>query len=181
MLKLKTLNKLLLLFVIIVSLIIVKESIYNVRVDQYALITQKGKVVSRKSAGSGLSLKLPFVQEVHYLPRSVVYEWNNDAFIEQTYKGRSILIETFMLWTIEDPEKYYNFAGDNVKINNKLSEMTIEKYRTLFQKDIAMIKENGFLNERGISEDSYLEKEIKTLLSDVGIKTSALKIKVRME
>jgi len=179
MLKLKTPNKLLLLFVVIVGMVIINESIYNVRIDQYALITQKGKVVSRKSGESGLSLKLPFIQKVHYLPRAVVYEWNNNALIAQTNKGISILIDTFMLWTIEDPEKFYNFFEDNVKINSKLKEMIVEKYRTLYEKDIAMINANGFANQRGISGNRYLEKEIKTMLLHVGIKALDLKIKVR--
>ena len=174
-------KKLLLLFAFIIILIVVKNSIFNVKVDQYAIVTQEGKIVSRKSNEPGLSLKIPFIQKVHYLPRAIVFEWNNDALLVQAHERRSILIDASILWTIEDPEKYYGFAGDKVNINNRISEMTIEKYRSLNRKNVSMGSDNKTFNKLNLLENGYIEKEIKVMLSKIGINAIDIKLKAGID
>lgn len=172
--------KFVLLFVIIIGLIVGKNSIYYVRADQYAIVTQEGGIISRKSNEPGLSFKLPFIQEVHYLPRAIVFEWKNDALLVQAHGPRSILINAYLLWTIEDPEKYFNFVGESVDINDKLGEMTTEKYRSLHSKDTNDVKNKEMFKQSDLSDNNHIEEELKKKLSEIGIKAIKIKLKMRM-
>ena len=51
-------------------LIIAVGSFYTVRENQYAVVTQFGRII-KVNNNSGLGFRLPFVQSVSYLPKSV--------------------------------------------------------------------------------------------------------------
>lgn len=81
------------------------RSMFVVRVDQYAIVTQFGRPV-RTLDQPGLYLRIPFVQDVRYLDRRIL-EWDDTPQEMITNDKKRIYISSFARWRIADPLKYF--------------------------------------------------------------------------
>lgn len=100
-------NRTAVIILILVGLIVLalSRSLFVVRVDQYAIVTQFGKPV-RTLDQAGLYVRIPFMQNVQYLDKRIM-EWDDSPQEMITNDKKRIYINSFARWRIQDPLKYY--------------------------------------------------------------------------
>lgn len=94
--------------VIFVAMILLFSSTFTVNEREMGLVLQFGKPV--KSINEpGLYFKVPFVQEVRHVPRTLQF-WassENDVLVDlPTKDGKKIEVSLWAIWRINDPEKF---------------------------------------------------------------------------
>ena len=92
--------------VVLLGIILVRSSLYVVDERELAVILQFGKPV-KSIDEPGLYLKIPFVQEVRRLPRTLQL-WTSDEDIVDlpTADGKKVEVEAWAVWRIKDPLKF---------------------------------------------------------------------------
>lgn len=80
--------------------------------NEYSVIRQFGKVVDIRDT-AGVSTKLPFIQEVDYLPKTVLmYDLPVSDVI--TMDKKTMVADSFVLWKINDPQKFIQTLNSSV-------------------------------------------------------------------
>lgn len=92
-------------FLLLVSFFLVDASTYVIREGQQAVVTQFGRPVSAPKTEAGLYVKLPWVQQVHYIDRRIL-TW--DGFPNQipTRDKKYILVDTTARWRVVDALRF---------------------------------------------------------------------------
>lgn len=94
------------LFVIIIAaiLILVSECTYTTAENEYSVVKQFGKIVSTNDS-AGLRLKIPFTQDVNYVPKSKqIYDLPASEVI--TSDKKTMLVDAYVLWDVTDAKLY---------------------------------------------------------------------------
>lgn len=82
------------------------------RNNEYRMIQQFGKIVSVQSE-AGLSYKLPFIQSVRVIPKTVLlYDLPISDVI--TKDKKTMVADSFVLWKVNDPVKFIQTLNGNV-------------------------------------------------------------------
>ena len=96
----------------------------EVREGEYAVITRFGAVRSEVTE-SGLYFKLPwpFENVVKYDSRN---QYTESPFLETLTKDkRNIILQSFAVWSIEDPLKYHTSVGDTAVAEQYINDLII--------------------------------------------------------
>jgi membrane protease subunit HflC len=176
-------SKILALISIISILVIIKTSIYNVRIDQQVIITQFGNIIGETKTKSGLYFKIPVIQKVNYLPQHIVHEWNSEANIIQTRDKVYLTVEIYGLWKIGDPIKYFQTIRDESNVPDIFDEIfktsvkdiiTSNKFLEIFRD-----YDNGYENILMLKQERIDEilKLFVLPLKRIGIELLKLEIK----
>ena len=80
-------------------------SLYVVRVDQFAIVTQFGRVVATKTE-PGLQFKIPFVHDVTLIDKRL-REWDGNSEDILTNDKLNIEVSTWARWRVTDPQQFY--------------------------------------------------------------------------
>lgn len=88
-------------------------STYQVEADEYHLISAFGKI-NRVESEPGLKFKIPFVEKNTVLPKSEQYY---DLALSEviTSDKKSMIVDSFALWKIEDPIKFKQSLNGSVQ------------------------------------------------------------------
>ncbi len=91
------------------ALWLVWASVFTVRETEFAFLTQFGRPI-RSVAEAGLHFKWP-VQNVTYFDRRLrIYNPRPSEFL--TRDKKNIVVENYVAWRIDDPEKFVQSVGD---------------------------------------------------------------------
>lgn len=94
--------------VVFVGIVLLFSSLFTVNEREMGLVLQFGKPVKSISE-PGLYFKVPFVQEVRRVPRTLQF-WassDNDVLVDlPTKDGKKIEVSLWAIWKINDPEKF---------------------------------------------------------------------------
>lgn len=89
---------------IVLAIVIFNLTIVETKQNEYTIIRQFGKVVEIKEE-AGLSFKIPFIQSVSSLPKTVLlYDLPVSDVI--TMDKKTMVADSFALWEIADPLKF---------------------------------------------------------------------------
>lgn len=128
----KTLGKLIVPLVLV--LVLLALSIYQVDQRQAALVFQLGEVVSIKKT-PGLYFKLPLVQNIRYFDTRILTLDAVDPERFITSEKKNVLVDYFVKWRIFDVRKFYvSFAGDEKRAVNRLAQTVNDGMRAEFGK-----------------------------------------------
>jgi membrane protease subunit HflC len=96
--------------VVVVAAVVGLSSVYTVTMTEQALILQFGKPVAVASE-PGLHFKLPFVQDVEYLPKLLL---NLDAPPEEVIAQdkKRMVVDAFARYRVVDPLRFYQALKD---------------------------------------------------------------------
>jgi membrane protease subunit HflC len=101
------LQLILVLLVVIVALI--PQSFYTVSMMEKAVLLQFGKV-QRDGHEPGLYMKIPFIQNVvKFDKRTLSLDAEPERFL--TEEKKFLIVDSFIMWRINDEEKYYTTTG----------------------------------------------------------------------
>lgn len=95
---------------LVVGLIVLSQTLYVVRVDQFAIVIQFG-APQRVIDEPGLYFKTPFVQVVHFLDKRI-QSWDDQAQEVVTLDKKRIYISSFARWIVIDPLRFYTAVHD---------------------------------------------------------------------
>ncbi len=108
--KLGRLLKIAALLIILVFVLL--NAIVVTAPNRYTMVQQFGKIVSVR-AEPGLSFKLPFVQTVRVIPKTVLlYDLPISDVI--TKDKKTMVADSFVLWKVSDPLKFIQTLNGNV-------------------------------------------------------------------
>lgn len=167
----KVIIALLVLFVIIVGL----SSIHVVQENEYACIVRFSKIVDTKDS-PGMILLTPFVDSVRTFPKAVMF-YDIPPSEVLTSDKQNMTVDSYVLWRISDPLKFYQTLGTVAVAEERLDAMTYNALKnimgTLAQKDI--------INEEDASErnDIYtgIASSVDGIAVNYGIRVVDIKIK----
>jgi len=167
------------LFAVIFVLIVMAAGFtFSVREGFAAVVTRFGKIVNVHNQ-SGLHYKLPWP-----IDTTVTYDMRNQYFDSGyaetlTNDKVNIILQTYIIWRIKDPEQYHIRVGNSesaqrllngIVADTKNSVMGDYGLSALVSTDLSQIKIND------ISE-AIMRRVAALALSDYGIEVTALKIK----
>src|SRR3984885_1458538 len=103
-----------------VGLCLIYLSVYCVRETEFALITQFGRPV-RTVADAGLHRKWPFQNVLLFDRRLRVYNPRPSEFL--TRDKKNLVIENYVAWRIEDPNRFVQTVGDPIAAEMRLHDI----------------------------------------------------------
>ena len=152
-LELKKYAKFTFILTIIFALsIIMIANIFVVKEDEYRVVRQFGEI-KRIVSEPGMTMKIPFIQSVTSLPKSLMTYNVSEAEINTRDKKR-IIIDNYSVWKITDPAKMISNAANIVNAEARMEEFIYSVVRTeLGQLDYVDVvndenSSRGSLNDR---------------------------------
>ena len=106
------------LVVLLIAAMLILNSMYIVRENEYGVVKQFGKIsVIREEAG--LYFKIPFIEEYSTLPKNLLmYDVPSSELL--TSDAKSLVVNNYVVWYIEDPEKFIQRIGTISEMENRL-------------------------------------------------------------
>ena len=131
------------LALVVISLIVASQSVFVLRVDRFAIVTQFGKPV-RVLKEPGLYFKVPMIEDVKYLDKRV-RGWNDDGTDTKTLDSRQIDYTVYGRWQIIDPLSFYKNAGSDEAAYAGMDSIVTDSLQTQLRsaKLAAIVRETG--------------------------------------
>ena len=179
-LSLKLPGKSLVLVVVVVLLaILVMDSFYTLKEDQYAVITTFGKPTTVST--SGLKFKLPFVQQVTKVSKTIQgfplgYRMNSSQSVDDeslmiTYDYNFVNVDFYVEYRVTDPIKYLYSSQEPVDILKMLCQSYIRDTIGLYNVDAVITTGKSEI------QAAIKEKVIRRLDSeDIGLQLANITI-----
>jgi len=102
------------------GLLLVYLTFYTTRETEFALITQFGRPV-RTVVNAGLHVKWPFQSILRFDRRLRVYNPRPAEFL--TRDKKNLVIENYVAWRIEDPDRFVKSVGDTSSAEMRLHDI----------------------------------------------------------
>ena len=133
----------------ILLIIVLANSFYTVRENQYACVVEFSKIVSTTDQ-PGLHFKVPFLHSVKYFSSATqLYDIPPSEVI--TLDKQNMTADCYVLWEISDPLKFYQTLGSYSVAEQRLGDQTYTALKnamgTLAQADIINMEDGGKRNE----------------------------------
>jgi membrane protease subunit HflC len=159
--------------VLIGLLVLGASPLFVVDVTQTAIVVQLGKPV-RTVMEPGLYVKVPFVQEVTYFDKRLL-DYDSDAQDVITQDKKTLLLDNFAKWLINDPLKVYqNFQSQRGALQ-RLHDIIYSELRVeLGRHDLAEIVSTARAELMKVVTQRANEKASAYGIQDVRIKRADL-------
>src|SRR5262252_4628863 len=93
-----------------VALVLIYLTLFSVRETEFVLVTQFGRPI-RTVTSAGLNAKWPFQTALYFDRRLRVYNPRPSEFL--TRDKKNVVIENYVLWRIQDPNRFVATVGDS--------------------------------------------------------------------
>lgn len=142
-------KKIFLIAVVALLVIVLANSVYTVRENQYACRVQFSKIVDT-TAESGLHFKIPFIESIKYFSKATqLYDIPPSEVL--TSDKQNMTVDCYILWQISDPLKFYQSLGSATVAEDRLNNLTYNQLQTvmgtLAQADIVNMEDGAKRNE----------------------------------
>lgn len=152
--------------------------LFTVREGSCAIVSRFGEIRAvHTDAGLHFKLPYPFEKIITYDTRS---QYMDSGYTETlTNDKKNIIMQTYLIWKIADPQKYYTSVGDDQKASKYLNDLVANvkngvmgnyQLSALVSTDLESIKINEI---SGKIREQIAEKS----LQDYGIQVDSVKIK----
>ena len=163
------------LVVVVLLVVVLANSVYVVKENQYACRVQFSKIVET-TGEAGLHFKIPFVDTVKYFSKATtLYDIPPSEVL--TSDKQNMTVDCYILWKISDPLKFYQTLGSSSVAEERLNALTYNELKTvmgtLAQADIINMEDGGKRNE---IYDS-IAADVDALAKTYGIQVVDVKIK----
>ncbi len=167
--------KTILIVLALVVVLVLATGTFTVRENEYACTVRFSKIIHTTDS-PGLHLKVPFLDSVKYFPKSaMLYDIPPSEVL--TSDKQNMTADSYVLWRIEDPLKFYQTLGSTAVAEQRLNALTYNSLKTvmgtLAQADIINMDDGGERNEiyEGITTN------VDRLADSYGIAVDDVKIK----
>ena len=168
-------KKIKILFVVVLLAILVVGSgcIYTVTMDEYAVVKQFGKIVAIQDS-AGLKFKVPFVQDVTYVPKNIqLYDISPSDVI--TMDKKSMIADDYVMWRVVEPRKFVQTLNGSIAgAQDRVSVATYNATKNI----ISSMAQDGIIEARGEKMTALITEEANSDIGNYGIKIDKAVIKV---
>ena len=168
-------KKIILLVIAVLLIIVLANSAYTVKENQYACTVRFSKIISTMDT-AGLHFKVPFIDSIKYFSKATtLYDIPPSEVL--TSDKQNMTVDCYILWKIKDPLKFYQTLGNSTVAEERLNALTYNALKnvmgTLAQADIINMEDGSKRNEiyDGIAAS------VNTLAETYGISVVDVKIK----
>lgn len=106
---------------VLVVVVALYSTFFTVAETEFALVTQFGRPVETVTE-AGLHVKWPYQSATYFDRRLRVYNPRPSEFL--TRDKKNLVIESYVLWQIDDPEAFVQTVGDEVAAEMRLHDIT---------------------------------------------------------
>ncbi len=168
-------TKILLIALAVLALILVAESVYTVRQNQYACTVRFSAIIDTTDT-PGLHFKVPFLDSVKYFTKATqLYDIPPSEVL--TSDKQNMTVDCYILWSISDPLRFYQTLGSASVAEQRLDALTYNELKTvmgtLAQADIINMEDGGKRNEIY----GNIATDVDALAQTYGIHVEDVKIK----
>jgi membrane protease subunit HflC len=115
---------------IVIAFIAIYSSAFMVDETEQVVITQFGKTIGQPITKPGLYFKIPIIQQANYFPNNLL-NWDGEPgqipTLDKTYIG----VDTFALWKIVDPLKFFQTVNNVIGAQARLDDILDAAVRNL--------------------------------------------------
>lgn len=167
---------------IIISLVIalfvvvaLVSACYTVEENEYAYVVRFSKV-EQVEEKAGLHFKIPFIDSVQYFPKNIqLYDLAPSDVLTSDSKAMSV--DSYVLWKISDPMKFYKSLGSISEAQVRLDAATYNALKniisTMSQDSIITPSVDDGRNDLNVT----VCDQVKSATTDYGIEITDVKIK----
>jgi modulator of FtsH protease HflC len=164
------------LTVLFALFLIAVANIYVVKENEYKIVRQFGEVV-RFDNEPGIKMKVPFIQSVTTLPRSLqTYNMTEEEI--NTQDKKRIIIDNYAVWRVTDPKKLISNAGTIDNAQNRMEEFIYSVLRT----ELGQLRYDAIIDEadsqRG-SVDQRITDKVNELLTQDNYGIEVVDVRIR--
>ena len=161
--------------VVLAVIICVSTSVYTVAENEYACVVRFEKIISTTDT-PGLHFKVPFIDGVKRFPKAVMlYDISPSEVL--TSDKQNMTVDSYVLWEISDPLKFYQTLGTIPVAEQRLDALTYNALKTIMgtlaQRDI--INEDDAIGRNDIY--AGIASNVAELADTYGIQIVDIKIK----
>jgi len=167
------------LVVIFLAIIVLFSSFYTVNEDEYGIIRQFGKVNSIKDE-AGLYFKIPFIEEISYLPRNKhVYDVPSSEVL--TNDKKALVVDNYVVWQIVDPLKFIQSVSTVYEMERRLDAAVYSVVKntmgTLEQSSIIQAGNDTDKGNRNNVNKEITDKVNLQISNEYGVEVHSVEIK----
>ena len=158
--------------IILIILLVLAGGAYTVREDEYAVVTKFGRIVAVRE-NAGFNLKVPFVETVTKVPRSIqLYDIAPSDVI--TKDKKSMIADDFILWRITDAKKFTQTL--NSSITAAQDRVSVAVYNAT-KNTISAMSQDEIIEARGERLTDLITKEANSDMGSYGVMIIKAEIK----
>ncbi len=155
--------------------ICVSTSLYTVAENEYACVVRFEKIISTTET-PGLHFKMPFIDGVKRFPKAVMlYDISPSEVL--TADKQNMTVDSYVLWEITDPLKFYQSLGSTSVAEQRLDALTYNALKNI----MSTLAQRDIINEDDATErnDIYagIASNVAELAATYGIGIVDIKIK----
>ncbi len=150
------------IIIVIAAAALVYNAAYTVSETEQVVITQFGRIIGDAIKEPGLKFKIPFIQNANVFPKNLL-TWDGDPGQVPTRDKTFIWVDTFALWKITDPIKFFQTVNNRFNALTKLNDIidpAVRNYITSNRLIEAVRKSNRELDTAEIGLED-VEKEVR--------------------
>ena len=156
-------------------IVVASAAMFTVRENEYACTVRFSKIIATTDT-AGLHFKLPFVDSVKYFDKATqLYDIPPSEVL--TSDKQNMTVDCYILWSIEDPLRFYQTLGSTATAEQRLDALTYNELKTvmgtLAQADIINMEDGAKRNDIYESIATDVDKLARTY----GIRVEDVKIK----
>ena len=162
----------------VLLLSLISSTMYSVGENQFGIVRQFGQVVDIKN-DPGLYFKVPFVQEIDYLPKNTqLYDVTPSDVL--TSDKKSLVVDSYAIWKIVDPLEFVQSIGTLGEMEGRLDAATYSVVKntlgTMIQTDIIMAGSDttNYRNELNKIITDRVNEQVK---DEYGVEIVAIEVK----
>ena len=155
----------------VICTIAVSTSMIHVHENEYILIKQFGKV-ERIVEDSGLTFKIPFIQQAETLPSNIlIYDQAESDVI--TKDKKTMVIDNYVLWKIKDPLKFIQTVNTISEAERRIESSIYNAIKN----NIGKMNQAEVIEGRNSTLDENILKAVQPGFEQYGIEIISNEIK----
>ncbi len=160
------------IFIVAAAIVLLANSAFIIKENQYGLIREFGKI-ERVISNSGLYFKIPFIQEKDTVTKELLlYDIAKSDVITQDKK--SMIVDSFVLWHVTDPKIFAQTL--NTSEQNAESRINVAVYNSI-KNVISSMTQADIIAARGRKLTNLIMENVSGI-NQYGIEITTVEIKL---
>ena len=170
--KKKSVKAFIIAIIVVAALIVLGNTLYTVREDEYGVVKQFGRIEYVVS-DAGLRAKIPVIQEVDIVPKAIqLYDISQSDVITEDKK--SMIVDCYVLWKITDPLLFAQTLNNS--LTNAEGRIDVLVYNSI-KNVISSMSQEEIIDARGQELTNLLMANL-TNVSQYGIEITTVDVKL---
>lgn len=115
-------RRILLISLVVISVLVLTNTIYILDETQQAIVTQFGRPVGDPRTEPGLNFKVPFLHKVQFFDKRYL-EWDGNKNQVPTKDKKFIFVDTYARWEITNPLQFFIRLRDERSAQSRLDDI----------------------------------------------------------